>query len=233
MTDARGIPFLFGRDCPFFVQILWPITASLEDNLANGQHVLLVVASGLMDGLSRDLLQYLNLRMDVPIYGVEIDVFETQTQQIIVPRGVRYTPRTRRSSTSTRGKTDRPTFLAACTPVAATFFTRLLEEAEEKGMIINWGRVGFSVRMPLDNPVTVMYGYPPNDFQVFTAQLSLSSEGRVAFHSRLREVAPFELGGEYTNHIYLDQHSEEHTYTALAFMWDEIERMMASHRQES
>lgn len=207
--------------------------ASLEDNLANGQHVLLVVASGLMDGLSRDLLQYLNLRMDVPIYGVEIDVFETQTQQIIVPRGVRYTPRTRRSSTSTRGKTDRPTFLAACTPVAATFFTRLLEEAEEKGMIINWGRVGFSVRMPLDNPVTVMYGYPPNDFQVFTAQLSLSSEGRVAFHSRLREVAPFELGGEYTNHIYLDQHSEEHTYTALAFMWDEIERMMASHRQES
>jgi hypothetical protein len=26
MTDARGVPILFGRDCPFFVQILWPIT---------------------------------------------------------------------------------------------------------------------------------------------------------------------------------------------------------------
>ena len=70
--------------------------ATLEENLANGQHVLLVVASGLMDGLSRDLLQYANLCLNIPLYGVEIDVFETEGRRLIVPKGVRYTARARR-----------------------------------------------------------------------------------------------------------------------------------------
>jgi hypothetical protein len=93
--------------------------------------------------------------------------------------------------------------------VAAGFFERVLNEAEERGMIINWGWVGFSVRMPLEKPATVIYGYPPNDFVVYTGQLPLSPGGRGALHQRLGEVAPSELGGEYSNHIHLDPHSEK------------------------
>ena len=48
--------------------------SALSENISNGQHVLLVVASGLTDRLSRDLLQYVNLCLSLPLYAVEIDV---------------------------------------------------------------------------------------------------------------------------------------------------------------
>lgn len=205
--------------------------AWLADNLANGQHVLLVVASGLMDGLSRDLLQYTNLCLDIPLYGVEIDVFETEGRQVIVPRGVRYTAQARRQR-QTPSRTDRDTVLTVCTPLAATFFERVLNEAEERGMILYWGTKGFSVRMPLESPVTAMYGYPPDEFQVYTGNWLLDNEGQAEFRRRLGKVAPFRPGGQYTNHLRLDESTEQQAYAALAFMWDEIEKMMSTGQRK-
>jgi len=198
---------------------------SLAGNLENGQHVLLVVASGLMDGLSRDLLQYVNLCLNIPLYGVEIDVFETAARQLIVPRGVRYTAQAQRRK-QTAGRTDRNTFLAACTPLAAAFFERMLDEGEERGMTFYWGTKGFSVRMPLEPPVTIMYGYPPDQFQVYMAYWPLDAKGQAEFRRRLGEVAPFEPGGQYTNYLRLDEETEQQAYATLTFVWDEVEKMM-------
>jgi hypothetical protein len=206
--------------------------ASLAENLTNGQHVLLVVASGLMDGLSRDLLQYVNLCLDVPLFGVEIDVFETEARQLIVPRGVRYTARARRSATPTRRHIDRATFLDSCTPLAATFFERILDEAEKRGMIVYWGSKGFSVRMPLEQPISVMYGYPPSQFQVYVASWSLEVGDITKFRQRLNEMAPFKLGGQYTHRLYLDDKTEQEAYAALAFVWSKVEKMMAVAQSE-
>jgi hypothetical protein len=203
--------------------------ASLSENLANGQHVLLVVASGLMDGLSRDLLQYTNLCLNIPLYGVEIDVFETAARQLIVPRGVRYTGQAQRRR-QTQGRTNRNAFLAACTPLAAAFFERMLDEADERGMVFYWGTVGFSVRMSLEPPVTVMYGYPPATFEVYTNAWPFDADGRTEFHRRLGEIAPFSLGGQYTNSLHLDEETQQQAYAALAFVWDEVEKMMAAAR---
>jgi hypothetical protein len=200
--------------------------AALEDNLANGQHVLLVVASGLMDGLSRDLLQYMNLCLNVPLYGVEIDVFEAAGRQLIVPRGMRYGPE--RRSPSTRRSINRTTFLAICTPLAAKFFERMLDEAEERGMIFYWGSKGFSVRMPLDPPVTVMYGFPPDEFWVYTANWPLDTEGQSEFRRRMSEVAPFRLSGQYTNILHLDENTQQQACDALEFMWAEMEKIVAA-----
>jgi hypothetical protein len=158
--------------------------SALSGNIANGQHILLVVASGLTDKLSRDLLQYVDVCLGVPLYAVEIDVFETEGQQLIVPKGVRYGGRV--AWTPTRGHTTPAAFLAACDPVAAEFFARMLSQARQKGMIVYWGSLGFSVRLPLEPAVTVMYGYPPDDFQVFTGGWDLSDEARAEFHDRLR-----------------------------------------------
>jgi hypothetical protein len=204
--------------------------AALAENLMNGQHVLLVVASGLMDGLSRDLLQYTNLCLNIPLYGVEIDVFETEGRQLIVPKGVRYTARARRPVTPTRRHIDRATFLAACTPLATTFFEQMLNEAERQDMIVYWGSKGFSVRMPLEPPVSVMYGYPPDEFQVYTSNWPLSDESLAEFCRRLGEIAPFKLGGQYTNRLYLDERTQQQAYAALAFVWSEVEKMMAAAR---
>jgi hypothetical protein len=204
---------------------------SLAENLANGQHVLLVVASGLMDGLSRDLLQYTNLCLNMPLYGVEIDVFETEARQLIVPRGVRYVPRAQRQR-RTRRRIDRNTLLAACTPVAAAFFERVLDEAEERGMIIYWGSSGFSVRMPLESPVTVMYGYPHNHFEVYVASWPLEEDDLAEFRRRLQELAPFESGGQYTHRLFPDEQMEQQAYAALAFVWREVEKMMTAAQTE-
>ena len=204
--------------------------SALSDNVSNGQHVLLVVASGLTDRLSRDLLQYLNLCLDLPLYAVEIDVFETEGQQLIVPRGVRYGATT--PPASSKGRTNRSAFLAACTEVGAEFFTRMLDEVRDKGMIVYWGSLGFSVRMPLEAPVTVMFGFPPDDFQIYTRDWGLSEEARANFHNQLREEWPFSLSGKYTNKLRITEETLEQGHEVLEFMWGEVERMMAAARSE-
>ena len=214
---------LYGKDWDYDA-----FEATLDDNLANGQHVLLVVASGLMDGLSRDLLQYANICLGLPLYGVEITMFKMGDMELIVPRGVRHRAGGYRRIAPTSRHVDRATFLAACTPLATAFFEQMLDEAEKRDMILYWGSKGFSVRMPLEPPVTVMYGYPPDEFQVYTGNWPLDIEGQTDFRRRLSEVAPFRPGGQYTNHLSLDEKTLPQAYAALAFVWSEVEKMMAA-----
>jgi len=202
--------------------------ASLEDNLASGRHVLLVVASGLMDKLSRDLLEYVDACLGVPLYGVEIDVFETEGRQLIVPRGVRYSARTGAAAGPRPPKTDRTSFLAACTPPARTFFEQLLQQAEEREMVLYWGTKGFSVRMPLERLVSVTYGVPPDEFQVYSSALPLDDGARAALHNRLSEIGPFSLRGEYTSKLWVTEETVEQARAALAFVWEHVEKMMAA-----
>jgi hypothetical protein len=204
--------------------------AALSDNITSGRHVLLVVASGLTDKLSRDLLQYVNLCLNLPLYAVEIDVFETEGRQLIVPRGVRYGARV--ATTSTSGRTSRTAFLAACTEVAAEFYARMLDEARDKGMIVYWGSLGFSVRMPLERPITLMFGFPPDDFQVYTRDWGLSDDARGALHNHLRDEWGVALSGKFTNKLPITEDTLDRGYQVLAFMWDEAERMMAAARTE-
>ncbi len=206
--------------------------AALDDNLANGQHVLLIVASGLMDGLSQDLLQYANICLGLPLYGVEITTFKMGDKELIVPRGVRHRGGGRERPRPTGGRVDRATLLTACTPLAATLFERMLNEAEERHMVLYWGTKGFSVRMPLEPPVTVMYGYPPSTFQVYTSNWPLDAEGQTEFRRRLSGVAPFKPRGQYTNTLLVDEKTQEQAHAALAFMWDEVKKMMATARED-
>ena len=204
--------------------------ASLEENLANGRHVMLIVASGLVDGLSRDLLQYANVCLNLPLYGVEIDVFQTGAKQLIVPRGVRYTA-SRPPSRPSPGHTDRTAFLAACTPVAARFFETLIGETERRGMILYWGTSGFSVRMPGQPAITVMYGFPADEFQIYTERWPIDDADRTDLRRRAREVAPFGATGRFKLGLHVTAETEEQAYRALAFAWDEVDKMMAAADQ--
>jgi len=204
--------------------------STLSDNVSNGQHVLLVVASGLTDKLSRDLLEYVNLCLNLPLYAVEIDVFETKGQQLIVPRGVRYGRKI--PSIPTRRPTNRTAFLAACESPASEFFARMLDEAGQKGMTIYWGSVGFSVRMPLEPAVTVMYGYPPDKFQVYTRDWGLDTAAVEQFLRNLGEKAPFSGSGEYTSTLEVDGASSERAVVALQLVWDMVDEMMAAARAQ-
>jgi hypothetical protein len=201
----------------------------LAENLRNGQHVLLVIASGLMDGLSRDLLRYANLCLDMPLYGVEVDVFETEGRQLIVPRGVRYTAKgTRRS----RGRVDRAAFLSSCTTAAADFFAVLLDEAEQRGMIINWGVKGFSVRLPLVKPISVMYGMPPDELRVYTGAWRRGNKEPSEFRKLLVQRAPFKPRGPLTNTLNVDEETRPQADAALAFVWEEVDKLIAAADQD-
>ncbi len=199
---------------------------ALEGNLVNGQHVFLVVATGLMDGLLRDLLQYANVCLDLPVFGVDIAMFKMAGKELIVPRGVRHTAEAKRGLSRSVVHTDRAAFLEACTSVAAPFFSRLLDEAEGRGLIVYWGTKGFSVRMPFDPPVTVAYGFPPNMFQVYPRNWPIGKERETEFRSQLHGRAPFTLSGQYTSTLLLDENNEQHALDALAFLWDEVHKMM-------
>ena len=204
--------------------------AALEENLSHGQHVMLIVASGLMDGLSRDLLQYAGICLHLPLYGVEIDVFETGAKQLIVPRGVRHTAP---PPPQPPAKLSRGILLSTCSPVAATFFTRLLNEAEERDMIVYWGFTGFSVRLPLEAPVTVMYGYRTNVFVVYLAGWPIDIEREKAIRQELTRRAPFRRGGKWSYTLSLDEQSQEQARSALEFVWDEVGRMMQDARKDA
>jgi hypothetical protein len=205
--------------------------SALSENISNGKHVLLVVASGLTDKLSRDLLQYVNVCLDLPLYAVEIDVFDTEGQQLIVPRGVKYGGAP--DGGSTRGRTNMRDFLAACNPVAADFFKPLLQEARQRGMTVYWGSVGFSIRLPLDPAVTLMYGYPPDRFQVYTRDWHIGDAETDRFLGHLMKEAPFSGSGKYTSTLQVDESSAEEAVGALALVWSQAENMMAEARQDA
>jgi hypothetical protein len=65
---------------------------------------------------------------------------------------------------------------------------------------------------------------------VYTSNWPLSDESLAEFCRRLGEIAPFKLGGQYTNRLYLDERTQQQAYAALAFVWSEVEKMMAAAR---
>jgi hypothetical protein len=87
--------------------------------------------------------------------------------------------------------------------------------------------------MPLGPAVTIMFGFPPDDFQVYTKHGGLSDEARAAFHERLREEWGFGLSGQYTNKLPITEGTLDQGYEALDFMWGEVDRMMAEARQDT
>jgi len=203
--------------------------ARLEENLESGQHVLLIVATGLMDRLSRQLLQYANTCLGLPLYGVAIDVFETGTRQLIIPTGVRYTPQSHgRKPRAPRW--DRKTFLADCTPLAASFFEHILDEAERRGMIMPKYTKGLSVRVPLAKPVTVIFCNPPDEFQANTRPWADDEESRAKIQQRLRETAPFTAKDEYSDLLHVTEETRNQAYEALEFIWEEVDKVIAQDR---
>jgi hypothetical protein len=123
---------------------------------------------------------------------------------------------------------DRATFLSRCSPLARAFFEKVLYEAQQRDMILYWGTKGFSVRIQLEDRISVMYGFPRCDFQVYTGDWPISEEERSDLHRRVREVAPFRPRGQYTHTLQVDEETEHLAYEALDFWWNEVERMVAA-----
>jgi len=205
----------------------------LDQNLAAGHHVLIVVATGLMDSISRRLLEYANTCLGLPLYGVAIDVFKADTRELIIPRGVRYTPQAHARKAPTRAW-DLNTFLAGCTKVAAPFFRRMHNDAEQRHMVISKYTAGLTVRVPLERPVTVMYGQDSDRFLVNSRPWSDDEEARSRIRERLRgiapPIAPLSPKDDFTDVLQVTQQTLDQAHEALEFIWEEVDKLIARDR---
>jgi hypothetical protein len=100
-------------------------------------------------------------------------------------------------------KTSRAGFLQSCRPKAVPIFEQVLRSAEERGYLIYWGKVGFSMRLILRGALTsVPYGWPPaappTRLEFYTGYLKLAADKLQAVRDEVRFLGIFTLSGEHT-----------------------------------
>ncbi len=196
----------------------------VSESLQKGTFMLIIAVDQVNDELRRTI-RFLNScgNPNFSFHALEMRRFKRQDVDVLVPHvygaaAVKRPPRRR---------ADPRSFLAACTPIAASFFERLLEEADEREMIVYWGKVGFSVRMPLEREVSVMYGYPPDTFAVYAGGWPLGKRELTAFLAELHDIAPFQLGGQYTHRLRVTDTTHDAALAALEPVWRLVEKVMA------
>jgi hypothetical protein len=167
----------------------------VEHNLRAGTVRLIFVADTIPVELRR-LVEFLNEKMsDIEVLAVEVKQFLGESQKAIVPRvlGITETTRERKPSQSSR-PTNREQFLKNCEPEAAKFFAHLLDTAERREHTIYWGTKGFSIRVYLpktDSYASVLYGFPPNSFDIYFAHIPLPSEKLLALRKEILSYGIF------------------------------------------
>ncbi len=146
----------------------------VNTNLKNRRVRLIFVADKTPKEL-RNLVEFLNEEMkNIEVLAVEIKQFQTptdSTRKALVPRVVGLTEANRKPPGGNKKKTTEKEFLEKCNDYARKFFKSILRKSKEKGLIIYWGTVGFSVRFESSNMekiATFSYCYPPDEYQFYT-----------------------------------------------------------------
>lgn len=87
--------------------------------------------------------------------GREFIMFETVV-------GEKSHPMNKITSSAPRKLITREEFLESLNDEARHLFEKVLDFAEEKGLLVRWGSVGFTLRVPLENntEVSILEGYP-------------------------------------------------------------------------
>jgi hypothetical protein len=186
---------LLDSETPEDVDAFWDL---VNDNLSDGNLRLIFAADEIPRELKR-IIEFLNDQMSkTEVLGVEVRQFRGagEGMKVFAPQVVGLTEKARATKQSKRPRTTLPEFLDGCTPTAKRFFEDLFDRADEEGLVISWGRVGFSVRLYFPKtakPETFLYGFPPDTFQVFlhgVFSLEPSEEKRIR-----RELAEIGFAG--------------------------------------
>lgn len=176
----------------------------VEANLRAGKVRLVFVADDIPKELRR-LVEFLNEKMpDVEVLAVEVKQFVGEGYSAVVPRVIGLTEKAREEKE--RGETKRQPltreeFLAKCTPEAAQVFTGFLDRDETRKYSIYWGTLSFSARAYLANEnryASFVYGWFPNRFDIYLAQLPLSEQKLSALRQELLSLGIFQAGGKFT-----------------------------------
>jgi vacuolar-type H+-ATPase subunit F/Vma7 len=206
----------------------------VEVNLRNRRVRLIFVADHIPKELRR-LVEFLNEEMsNVEVLAVEVKQFQRegdQSQRALVSRivGLSETARSMKGSAPRhRGKTTPEEFLSKCGSMEQEFFQRVLSLAEERGYIVYWGEVGFSIRIispKTKQLASFAYGYPPNIFQLYLHDdWVLDEEWSLTLRERLLDFGVFREAGKYTLTATLTQENLARMSEAYDFIIDQIDK---------
>lgn len=211
-ADARLVDYLGINDEPDTaskqVAEFWN---RVEVNMREGNVRLLFVADELPRELKK-LIEFLNEQFTkIEVLGVELRQYVGQGIKALVPRVVGQTEAAReqkeRSSPGARtasqaAPTNREAFIAACPPDAQTFFAKVFNEAEARGLPVSFGSKGFSVRAP--NRPIFFYCFPPgtnnrttSDIEIFLRDLGDPAREQ-EMRERFLQVPGVQPGGKFT-----------------------------------
>lgn len=201
---------------------------NVERNLRAGTVRLIFVADTIPVELRR-LVEFLNEKMsDIEVLAVEVKQFLGEGQKAIVPRVLGITETTREARRTQSSKpTNRDEFLRKCKPEASQFFTRILDLADQHGHTINWGIKGFSMRVFLpetDSMASIVYGFPPNVFQVYFAYLPISAEQTLALRKEILGYGIFKEAPK-TLSVNLDTNNLKQAEEACRLMMLRVEEI--------
>ena len=213
---------------------------AVETNLKEHQVRLVFVADSTPRELRR-LVEFLNEEMaHVEVLAVEIKQFQgtgRRGQKALAPRvvGLTESARSRKESASSyRRPTTRHEFLAKCPPGAQAFFGRMLDMAKERGYIIYWGKVGFSVRVGLpDGRATFAYGFPPRCFEFYFDWWIRDEEEAPALRERLMAYGVFRERGNWTLTATLAEDNLEQMNAIYDFILEEIGKLTESYEPQA
>ena len=163
---------------------------NVESALEQGSFILMIVVDQVTDELSR-IIRFVN-NCGQPAFSfaaLELRRFQSDQTEMLVPRVLGIKEPTRENKRNAQSRlTNQGEFLAKCAPEIATFFTDILNIANERGHTIYWGVKGFSVRVYIpetDSFASIAYGYPPSLFQIYFAHLPFSDEQILAIRKEI------------------------------------------------
>lgn len=212
----------------------------VEVNLREHRVRLVFVADSTPKELRR-LVEFLNEEMSrVEVLAVEVKQFRESSgkgQTILAPRvvGLTESARSRKEASRTsRRPTNREEFLSKCgTPAVRGFFERVLELAEEKGHVIYWGTVGFSVRACLpDGRASFVYGFPDGSFSFYFDWLFRERKEAPSLRERLLALGVFKESGNWTLATTLTEDNLARMNAVYDVILDEMEKLSKACEQQ-
>lgn len=204
-----------GADLDGEVERFW---ATVEENTRTGKLRLVFVADRIPSELRR-IIEFLNDKMpDIHVVGLELVQYQRGDLRVLVPRVVGQTEAARGAKAQAAGprrRTSREAFLDTCSSAIQRFFVAFLDGAEQRQLRITWGEKGFSVGTSAETHRTrtsFAYGFPPGAneyadarFEVYLDRNGFSDDERRAIAQRLKAVAPFRSGGQFTLRLALNE----------------------------
>lgn len=177
----------------------------------------------------RRLIEFLNEHMPrIEVLGIEVRQYTQGGLRALVPRVIGQTERareSRRGATPVR-MTTQEEFLENCPVWSRPLFDGIFEEARARGLIVNWGTKGFSVRGTdaSGGTLTVLYGYPAgslgNEVPSIEVYLKyLNSTEAASLRTALRGISGFAEKGRFTIGFLLSESGLVHLQEGLPHIW--------------